>query len=78
MLPYAEVHVLDRNAEHLGVTTDTLMENAGKAVADTVSSKYSLLGKKVLVLCGTGNNAGMVSSPPDTSLARVSKSMCSS
>jgi len=58
MINYEEVNVLDRNAQYLGVPTSQLMENAGKAVADAVMKKYNLAGKKVTVLCGTGNNGG--------------------
>ena len=56
MIPGSEVHVLDKNAEYLGVPTGTLMENAGKQVASFVTSRYA--GKKILVFCGTGNNGG--------------------
>ncbi|MBM4249613.1 MAG: NAD(P)H-hydrate dehydratase [Euryarchaeota archaeon] len=58
MIPLEEVGVLDRNAQYLGVPTSQLMENAGKAVADAVMKRYNLNRKKVLVLCGTGNNGG--------------------
>jgi NAD(P)H-hydrate epimerase len=53
-----EMHVLDGNAEFLGVPTGRLMENAGFAVAEAIKKKYKLLGKKVVILCGTGNNGG--------------------
>ncbi len=58
MLPYKEISVLDRNSEYHGVPTIRLMENAGEAVADVVTKKFVPKGKKVLVLCGTGNNGG--------------------
>jgi len=58
MIPFKEVRVLDRNAQHLGVPTSQLMENAGKAVADNVMKRYNLAHKKVTVICGTGNNGG--------------------
>ena len=50
-----ETKVLDRNAEWFGVSTETLMENAGRAVAEEAKK---LPYKKWLVLCGTGNNGG--------------------
>lgn len=56
MIPGSEIHVLDKNAEFLGVPPEKLMENAGKHVADFIISKYK--GKKMLILCGTGNNGG--------------------
>jgi len=46
---------LDKNAEWHGVTTEQLMENAGKAIAkEAVKLPY----KKWLILCGSGNNGG--------------------
>lgn len=58
MIPFKEVNVLDRNTEALGIPTSTLMENAGKAVAEELLNKFSAEGKNVLIICGTGNNAG--------------------
>ena len=50
---------LERRAEAAGVSTATLMENAGLAVAQEV---WMLLGsldeRRILVLCGPGNNGG--------------------
>jgi NAD(P)H-hydrate epimerase len=55
MLPPSEVRVLDANAAALGVPTATLMERAGKAVAEEALA----MGKgPVLVLVGAGNNGG--------------------
>ncbi len=51
---------IDRKAvSELGIKSEVLMENAGRAVADFISGKYSA-GKlpRVLVLCGKGNNGG--------------------
>ena len=50
-----ETKVLDKNAEWLGVTTQELMKNAGRAVAKEAKK---LSYKKWLVLCGSGNNGG--------------------
>ena len=58
LLPYKEVHVLDRNAEYLGVPTYELMENAGEAVFITMEEQLKLKKSKVIVFCGTGNNGG--------------------
>src|SRR5438093_4610569 len=58
MIPPVEMRVLDRNAQHFGVSILELMENAGKAVADVARSEFRVGGKDVLVLCGTGNNGG--------------------
>jgi len=58
MITHDEVKVLDANAAARGVPTSTLMENAGKGVAEAVIEGYDLRGKTVLILCGTGNNGG--------------------
>jgi NAD(P)H-hydrate epimerase len=58
MIPFEEVKVLDRNSEHLGVPTSQLMENAGKGIAETLLKDLHVQDKKVLFLCGTGNNGG--------------------
>lgn len=56
-IPPEEVKVLDINSRHLGVTTITLMENAGAAVARYVVDSYPSKAR-VAVLCGRGNNGG--------------------
>jgi len=58
MVSAAEMRVLDRNAEWMGVRILDLMENAGKAVADAVLREFAAKGKRVLIVCGTGNNGG--------------------
>src|SRR3989442_14388822 len=58
MIAPVEMRVLDRNAQHFGVSISELMENAGRAVADVARSEFRIAGKEVLVLCGTGNNGG--------------------
>lgn len=58
MISAMEMRVLDRNAQHFGVSILDLMENAGKAVADSALQDLSASGKRVLVVCGTGNNGG--------------------
>src|SRR2546426_6180471 len=58
MISPAQMRVLDRNAQHFGVSILELMENAGKTVADVARSEFGAAGKNVLVLCGTGNNGG--------------------
>lgn len=57
MIPYKEVKVLDLNTEALGIPTLTLMENAGTGLAEEIR-KLNSTGKRVLFLCGTGNNGG--------------------
>lgn len=58
MISAIEMRVLDRNAQHFGVSILDLMESAGKAVAETARRDFGITGKKVLVVCGTGNNGG--------------------
>jgi len=53
----SDVRRLDLNSEYLGVSTPQLMENAGRAVAVEVSSRFKQ-GSKVLILAGTGRNGG--------------------
>ena len=55
MYTLIDSRILDVNAEVLGVNMETLMDNAGNAVADFV---LSLNPKRVLVACGSGNNGG--------------------
>ena len=58
MLSAAEMRVIDRNAEWMGVKILDLMENAGRAVADAALAEFAAKGKKVVIVCGTGNNGG--------------------
>jgi NAD(P)H-hydrate epimerase len=58
MIGLRETYVLDRNSEYLGVPQSKLMENAGKALANTIIDNFSLKGRNVVFLCGTGNNGG--------------------
>jgi len=51
-----EVRVLDINSAFYGVPAETLMENAGKAVADFASREFKF--SNCTVLCGGGNNGG--------------------
>ncbi|HYS72127.1 MAG TPA: NAD(P)H-hydrate dehydratase, partial [Thermoplasmata archaeon] len=58
MLSAVEMRVIDRNAEWMGVKVLDLMENAGRAVADAVLKEFAAKGKKVVIVCGPGNNGG--------------------
>ena len=57
MLTFREVTVMDVNSEYLGVLVETLMENAGYAVAKVIAREYGN-GKNIAVICGMGNNGG--------------------
>jgi NAD(P)H-hydrate epimerase len=53
-----EMREIDRLAvERHGIAVDTLMENAGRAVADVVAERISPTAP-VIVVCGKGNNGG--------------------
>ena len=52
-----------KNAENRAVSSGffsyaDLMEKAGKAVFQIITSRYSIIGKKFLVIAGSGNNGG--------------------
>lgn len=51
-----EVKVLDINSTIYGMPPESLMENAGKAVAEIALREFDF--KKCIVLCGSGNNGG--------------------
>ena len=58
MISGSEIKVLDKNAEFYDVPTISLMENAGKGVADFINKDLRLKDKKIVIFCGTGNNSG--------------------
>jgi ADP-dependent NAD(P)H-hydrate dehydratase / NAD(P)H-hydrate epimerase len=54
----AEMREIDRvTSERFGVPSLTLMENAGRAVADFVLARYPA-AKRIGIICGKGNNGG--------------------
>jgi len=57
LLTNAEMSEADRRTIASGVSGQTLMENAGAAVANAVMARHPP-GSKVAVVAGTGNNAG--------------------
>jgi hydroxyethylthiazole kinase-like uncharacterized protein yjeF len=56
ILTVAEMVAADRYAAEHGVPSLTLMENAGRAVADEIVKRWS--PRPTAVLCGPGNNGG--------------------
>src|SRR5690349_18331246 len=56
LLSPAEMGEADRLTMAGGMPDSVLMENAGRAVADAVSRRWSR--RPVAVLCGPGNNGG--------------------
>ncbi|MDE2746437.1 MAG: NAD(P)H-hydrate dehydratase [Chloroflexota bacterium] len=59
LLTSAEMRELEARAEAAGVSTETLMENAGLAVAQEIWMQLgSLEDRRIAVLVGPGNNGG--------------------
>lgn len=60
ILTAAEMREVDRlTTERYGVPSLTLMENAGKSVADFIASRFPDFKRRpIIVLCGKGNNGG--------------------
>lgn len=58
MISVAKMKETEKKALEMGVMESVLMENAGANAARIVKEKKGLRGKKVLIFCGTGNNAG--------------------
>ncbi len=57
MITYKDVQKSDLNYEYFIGDTYTLMRNAGKCVADEILREFGR-GRRILTVCGTGNNAG--------------------
>ncbi len=52
-----DMYIVEENARALGISSLQMMEVAGKSIADVVA-KYVGYGKKIVVVCGLGNNGG--------------------
>ncbi len=54
-----QMREIDRSAASVGLTTEILMENAGRAVAEETRRLIGgVIGKHILVIVGPGNNGG--------------------
>ena len=58
VLSVQEMRVLDTNLEYHGVSIESLMEKAGEGVARVLMEKMDIEDRRILILCGTGNNGG--------------------
>ena len=60
ILTAAEMREVDRlTTERYGIPSLSLMENAGKGIADFMSARFGRLeSRRIIVLCGKGNNGG--------------------
>ncbi|MDE1851031.1 MAG: NAD(P)H-hydrate dehydratase, partial [Candidatus Micrarchaeota archaeon] len=57
VLTIEEMRAVDMNTTALGVSQNELMDNAGRAVAEFVSKKFTG-EKRILIVCGRGKNGG--------------------
>ena len=54
-----EMLALESSADGKGITAGLLMENAGRGIANEIELAFGpLIGSKVVVVCGKGNNGG--------------------
>lgn len=58
MITSKQMRELEDQAEANGITPLELMENAGREFVTAVKQKYDLNEKRIIIFCGTGNNAG--------------------
>ncbi|NIO22979.1 MAG: NAD(P)H-hydrate epimerase [Candidatus Aenigmarchaeota archaeon] len=58
MISVKKIREVEKKAEAMGISEAIMMENAGANVARILNEKIGLKGKRILVFCGTGNNAG--------------------
>lgn len=56
IISVAQMRAIDEASARAGIATRTLMENAGRAVAEAVAQRLS--PRPTAVLCGPGNNGG--------------------
>lgn len=54
----AAMKEIERNADEAGLSYYQMMENAGTAAAEFISSEFPVLCKNILIFCGKGNNGG--------------------
>ena len=57
MRKLVEFQILDKNAEHYGVSISELMQNAGNEISKYIMENYSS-DDVITIVCGKGNNGG--------------------
>jgi len=58
MITSRDMRALEMNSEYYGVSRLQLMENAGRSVADEISSRFKPKNTRIAVFCGSGGNGG--------------------
>ncbi len=58
VLTAEQMRIVEAKSVELGMNWLRLMENAGSAAAHIIRENYALDGKKVVIVCGKGNNGG--------------------
>lgn len=58
MINSEEMKRIEEEATEAGIRPELMMENAGRGLVDALSERADPKGKKVAVVCGTGNNGG--------------------
>lgn len=58
VLTCEQIKAAEQRSVELGLSWLRLMENAGSAAAREIRNNYKLDGKKVVIVCGKGNNGG--------------------
>jgi ADP-dependent NAD(P)H-hydrate dehydratase / NAD(P)H-hydrate epimerase len=58
VLTAAQMRQAEQKCAASGTTMDVLMENAGRAVAETIKNEVKTSGINILILVGPGNNGG--------------------
>ncbi len=58
MISTQEMRELEDLSEQKGISKLQLMESAGSGLYNEIKKKYDLNNKKILIVCGSGNNGG--------------------
>lgn len=58
MIRSRQMRRLEEISESIGISRLTLMERAGKAIAEHIKGWQDLKGKSIIIFCGAGNNGG--------------------